>query len=201
MCRFGVGGPGRAPGGGSGAGCVVTIPRFAPEPVYALHRCWPRVNEADSCASRLGRHKGQAYRRGTFGKSRPPSPITSGKTKSRYSSTSHAPSGSDDAGAARDHDVLCLHPLLTSSTRSPRSTVAYFAAGDEQAVNASTRHCQAGFAASGRDVPVIDLGTPGYQGSRQYGSNVTGTAQIVRWFTQLQAHADGRSNSWLSASR
>jgi hypothetical protein len=91
--------------------------------------------------------------------------------------------------------------FLTSSTRSPRSTVEYFAAGDEQAVNASTRHRQAGFAASGRHVPVIDLGTPGYQGSWHYGSNVAGTAQIVRWFTQLQAHADGRSNSWLSASR
>jgi hypothetical protein len=43
----------------------------------------------------------------------------------------------------------------------------------------------AGFAASGRHVPTIDLGTPDYQGSRHYGSHVARTERIVRWFGQL----------------
>jgi hypothetical protein len=34
-------------------------------------------------------------------------------------------------------------------------------------------------------VPAINLGTPDYQGSRHLGSNVAGTAQIVRWFLSL----------------
>ncbi|MBV9855593.1 MAG: hypothetical protein JOY82_13940 [Streptosporangiaceae bacterium] len=61
----------------------------------------------------------------------------------------------------------------------------YMATRDEQAVNASTWHCRAQFKASHRPVPVINLGTPDYQGSRHYGSNVAGTAQIVRWFLEL----------------
>jgi hypothetical protein len=61
----------------------------------------------------------------------------------------------------------------------------YLATNDEQAVNANTRHCQADFTARHRQVPVIDLGTPSYQGSRHLGSNVAGTARIVRWFVQL----------------
>jgi hypothetical protein len=35
------------------------------------------------------------------------------------------------------------------------------------------------------NVPAGDLGTPDYQGSRHCGSNVAGTAQIVRWFLRL----------------
>ncbi len=61
----------------------------------------------------------------------------------------------------------------------------YFATKDEQAVTASTRHCQADFAARHRQVPVIGLGTPDYQRSRHLGSNVAGTARIVRWFSRL----------------
>jgi len=61
----------------------------------------------------------------------------------------------------------------------------YYAMNDEQAVNANTVHCQAWFAASGAHVPAINLGTPDYQGSRHLGSNVAGTAQIVRWFLSL----------------
>jgi hypothetical protein len=61
----------------------------------------------------------------------------------------------------------------------------YYATNDEQAVNANTFHCQAWFAASGARVPTINLGTPDYQGSRHLGSNVAGTAQIVRWFLSL----------------
>lgn len=61
----------------------------------------------------------------------------------------------------------------------------YMATRDEQAVNANTRHCQADFAARQRRVPVVNLGTPSYQGSRHLGSNVAGTARVVRWFLQL----------------
>src|SRR5579859_3526127 len=61
----------------------------------------------------------------------------------------------------------------------------YRATKDEQAVTANTWHCQADFAARHRQVPVINLGTPSYQGSRHLGSNVAGTARIVRWFTEL----------------
>jgi hypothetical protein len=64
-------------------------------------------------------------------------------------------------------------------------TRLYYATRDEQAVNANTWHCQADFAAGHRHVPVINLGTPEYQRSRHLGSNVAGTAQIVRWFTRL----------------
>jgi hypothetical protein len=64
-------------------------------------------------------------------------------------------------------------------------TRLYFADHDEQAVNANTWHCRAAFAAHGAHVPTVNLGTPDNQGSRHYGSNVAGTAQIVRWFSQL----------------
>jgi hypothetical protein len=61
----------------------------------------------------------------------------------------------------------------------------YYASYDEQAVNANTVHCQAWFAAQGLRVPAVNLGTPDYQGSRHYGSNVAGTARIARWFLAL----------------
>jgi hypothetical protein len=61
----------------------------------------------------------------------------------------------------------------------------YLATGDEQVVNASTWHCQADFAARGTRVPAVNLGTPDHDGSRHFGSNAAGTAQIVRWFLQL----------------
>jgi len=64
-------------------------------------------------------------------------------------------------------------------------TRLYYATGDEQAVNANTFHCQAAFAAHGATVSTVDLGTPDFAGSRHGGSGVAGTAQIVRWFSQL----------------
>jgi Secretory lipase len=69
---------------------------------------------------------------------------------------------------------------------TPRVPVRlYYATGDEQAVNANTFHCQAAFAAHGANVSTVNLGTPNHAGSRHSGSNVAGTAQIVRWFSQL----------------
>lgn len=61
----------------------------------------------------------------------------------------------------------------------------YYASHDEQAVNANIAHCQAWFAAQGLRVAAVNLGTPDYQGSRHYGSNVAGTARIARWFLAL----------------
>lgn len=61
----------------------------------------------------------------------------------------------------------------------------YLATRDEQAMNANTRHCPAGFAARHAKVPVINLGKPDYHGSIHLGSNVAGTARIVGWFLQL----------------
>jgi hypothetical protein len=71
---------------------------------------------------------------------------------------------------------------------APRVPVRlYLATGDEQVVNANTAHCQAAFAARGARVAAVDLGTPDHAGSRHFGSNVAGTAAIVRWFSQLAA--------------
>jgi hypothetical protein len=83
------------------------------------------------------------------------------------------------AAALNTDDSVCVNWAPAVPAR------LYLAAGDEQAVNANTRHCQAAFAARQAAIPVINLGTPNYQGSRHYGSNVAGTAQIVRWFSQL----------------
>ncbi|WP_328827679.1 lipase [Streptomyces sp. NBC_00252] len=62
----------------------------------------------------------------------------------------------------------------------------YYAEGDEQAVNGNSEHCQASFRARGVEVPLIDLGTPDYGGSRHLGSQRAATAAIVRWFTSLR---------------
>jgi hypothetical protein len=83
------------------------------------------------------------------------------------------------AAALRGTDRVCQGWTPNAPIR------LYYAIRDEQAVNANTFHCQAWFAASGTRVPAINLGTPNYQGSRHLGSNVAGTAHIVRWFLQL----------------
>ncbi len=83
------------------------------------------------------------------------------------------------AAALRSVDSVCLGWTPDVSFR------LYYASHDEQAVNANTVHCQTAFAAQGLHVPAVNLGTPDYQGSRHLGSNVAGTAQIVRWFLAL----------------
>ncbi|WUI04208.1 hypothetical protein OHR68_21200 [Spirillospora sp. NBC_00431] len=61
---------------------------------------------------------------------------------------------------------------------------------DEQATTVNTDHCAAWLRERGVDVPVIDVGDTLYEGSRHLGSNLSGTALIVRWFTTLggQSH-------------
>lgn len=83
------------------------------------------------------------------------------------------------AAELRTADSVCMDWTPKAPLR------LFYATRDEQAVNANTFGCQRGFAARGLHIPVIDLGTPMNQGSRHYGSNVAGTARIVRWFTQL----------------
>jgi hypothetical protein len=83
------------------------------------------------------------------------------------------------AAALRSADSVCTGWTPAAPTR------LYYAVRDEQAVNANTFDCQRAFAAGGAHVPVVSLGTPDYQMSRHYGSNMAGTARIVRWFLQL----------------
>jgi hypothetical protein len=83
------------------------------------------------------------------------------------------------AAELRTTDSVCTNWMPAAPTR------LYYATGDEQAVTANTVGCQHEFAVHGRHIRAINLGTPDNQGSRHYGSNVAGTARIVRWFTQL----------------
>lgn len=70
---------------------------------------------------------------------------------------------------------------------TPRAPVRlYYAEGDEQAVNGNSEHCQASFRARGVEVPLVDLGTPDYGGSRHLGSQRAATAEVVRWFASLR---------------
>ncbi|WP_203596669.1 hypothetical protein [Actinomadura bangladeshensis] len=70
---------------------------------------------------------------------------------------------------------------------TPRVPVRLYAmAGDEQAPTANTDHCAAWFRGRGADVPVVDVGDRLYGGSRHLGSNLAGTARIVRWFSALR---------------
>ncbi|TMR02237.1 lipase [Actinomadura soli] len=62
----------------------------------------------------------------------------------------------------------------------------YKIADDEQATTANTDRCAAWLRERGVNAPVIDVGDTVYGGSRHLGSNVAGTAQIVRWFTTLK---------------
>ncbi|WAL66143.1 lipase [Amycolatopsis cynarae] len=61
----------------------------------------------------------------------------------------------------------------------------YEATDDEQALTTNTDSCHAALAARGLEVPIVNLGTPDYDGSRHLGSAVAGTAATVRWFGQL----------------
>ncbi|MFD0345501.1 alpha/beta hydrolase family protein [Kitasatospora aburaviensis] len=70
---------------------------------------------------------------------------------------------------------------------APRVPVRlYVADADEQAANANTDHCGAALRSHGVDAAVVDLGVPDFAGSRHLGSNVAGTAAVVRWFDQLR---------------
>jgi hypothetical protein len=84
-------------------------------------------------------------------------------------------------------DSTCVGWLPTAPTR------LYYAADDEQAVTTNTEHCEAQFHASGLKLVPIDLGPHDYQGSRHLGTEVTGTAAVLKWFTALdsppRAHA------------
>ncbi|MGW2024556.1 alpha/beta hydrolase family protein [Streptomyces decoyicus] len=70
---------------------------------------------------------------------------------------------------------------------TPRVPVRLYPAGaDEQAANANTDRCKAALQSHGVSAAVVNLGTPEFEGSRHLGSNVAGTAAIVRWFSRLR---------------
>ena len=62
----------------------------------------------------------------------------------------------------------------------------YMAQGDEQATVRNTANCAAAFHERGTRVSVVDLGAVDHQKSRHLGSNVRGTAEVVRWFSTLR---------------
>jgi len=62
----------------------------------------------------------------------------------------------------------------------------YKISNDEQAVTLNTAHYAARLRERGVKAPVIDVGGTTYGGSRHLGSNLSGTALIVRWFETLR---------------
>ncbi|MFJ6612850.1 lipase [Streptomyces sp. NPDC091289] len=83
------------------------------------------------------------------------------------------------ADALRETDSVCRD-------WTPRVPVRlYMASGDEQATTANTAHCAASLRGRGVEGEVVDLGAVDYEGSRHLGSNVRGTADVLRWFRQL----------------
>ncbi|MFD9883470.1 alpha/beta hydrolase family protein [Streptomyces alboflavus] len=62
----------------------------------------------------------------------------------------------------------------------------YMAQGDEQATVRNTANCATAFQERGTRVSVVDLGAVDHQKSRHLGSNVRGTAEVVRWFGTLR---------------
>ncbi|MFC6885788.1 MULTISPECIES: alpha/beta hydrolase family protein [Actinomadura] len=70
---------------------------------------------------------------------------------------------------------------------TPRVPVRLYEIGrDEQATTANTAHCAASLAARGVRAPVVDVADRTYGGSRHLGSNLSGTALVVRWFAGLR---------------
>ncbi|MGA5820360.1 alpha/beta hydrolase family protein [Kitasatospora sp. NPDC094028] len=70
---------------------------------------------------------------------------------------------------------------------SPRVPIRlYVASADEQAANANTDHCEGALQSHGVNAPVVNLGSPDFARSRHLGSNVAGTAAVVRWFSRLR---------------
>ncbi|MGW0608334.1 alpha/beta hydrolase family protein [Streptomyces sp. NPDC002640] len=89
------------------------------------------------------------------------------------------------AAALRETDSVC-------EDWKPKAPVRlYMAQGDEQATVRNTANCAAAFQEGGTAVPVVDLGAVDHQKSRHLGSNVRGTAEVVRWFGTLRTHNNG----------
>ncbi|WP_067485865.1 hypothetical protein [Actinomadura hibisca] len=70
---------------------------------------------------------------------------------------------------------------------TPRMPVRlYKAAGDEQATTANTDHLAARLRARGAHPEVIDVGGKTYGESLHLGSNLSGTARVAAWFSELR---------------
>ncbi|TYK45414.1 lipase [Actinomadura decatromicini] len=89
------------------------------------------------------------------------------------------PSGTFAAALREDAEVC--------TAWTPRVPIRlYKISEDEQAVTANADRCAAWFAERGVRVPIIDVGDTVHEGSRHLGSNIAGTARIVRWFSALR---------------
>jgi hypothetical protein len=65
---------------------------------------------------------------------------------------------------------------------APQAPIRLYMIGDDaEAAVANSEHCLAALRSNGMDAPMIDLGEGGH-----LGSNKLGTAQIVRWFSELR---------------
>lgn len=84
------------------------------------------------------------------------------------------------AAALEELDNVCSGWAPAAPTR------LYLSPGDEQAANLNSVHCQNQFAASGVQVPIVDVGVNrDYSGFVHEGSELLGTAATVRWFLTL----------------
>lgn len=89
------------------------------------------------------------------------------------------PSGTFAAALREDAEVC--------TAWTPRVPVRLYKVNDdEQAATENTDRCAAWFAERGVRVPVVDVGDIVHEGSRHLGSNVAGTALVVRWFSALR---------------
>jgi hypothetical protein len=84
------------------------------------------------------------------------------------------------AAAMRVYDSVC-------ADWAPQVPVRlYVSGGDEQALHANSEHCHVALGAHGVNAPIVDVGTFQHDGSAHLGANILGTAENVRWFSQLQ---------------
>jgi hypothetical protein len=90
----------------------------------------------------------------------------------------HNPAG-PFAAALAEHDASCTGYLSSVPVR------LLAASADEQVPIASTNYCAQELAKSGVTASIVDVGQHDYQGSNHLGTNIAGTAQAVRWFTEL----------------
>jgi dienelactone hydrolase len=83
------------------------------------------------------------------------------------------------AAALAEHDASC------TGYNGPVPVRLFAARADEQVPVANSDACAAVLREAGITAPVVDVGSHEYQGSTHLGANIAGTAQAVRWFTEL----------------
>ncbi|WP_327354253.1 lipase [Streptomyces sp. NBC_01304] len=140
-----------------------------------VHRVYDRAEDVfrDPAVETLfdGEHTGRQLFEGT--------PGTLGELLTPYGRDLLAHPRGGLADALRETDGVC-------ADWTPKAPVRlYMASGDEQAATANTAQCAEALRGRGVEATVVDLGAVDYQGSRHLGSNVRGTAEVLRWFEAL----------------